>query len=494
MIPAENPTTGGFRLGYENGSEHGPVTLQWRGRQRPDWLRLRYIQNGAGLFSIGDEPYHHWFDGLALLRQFEIGAEVVYSGRFLESQDYLTSSRRQQISYTEFATVPARNLWQRVWCTVNPGAQQGHNDSVNLQPIQDELVAIGDQKGGTLVDPGSLRTPGEFDIHKFLMMTSTPHPQRDDERRGWVNLGIGATLKGFGYHVYLLRDGSHRPEPIVFIPRSRPAFLHSVAMSQRYVIVSEMPYLVSLPKMFTLGLRNKPGIDAVDWKGSEPLTLFVIDKEKRKIAARVEVPAMFYFHATNAFDDGDDVVIDLCTYPDDTVIDELYLARLRGPHGGHISPATLVRYRVHVPSSSVTHDVITDASVEFPRGNPHNDNRPYRYTYALSINPAVPNDAANQLVKVDVTNGATATWFEAGCYPGEPLMVPRPGAIEEDDGVLLCVVLDAKVPATMLLVLEARSMEEIGRAYVPVVVPFGFHGQALPAQGQGLDPANSEGW
>ena len=429
MTSFEYGATGGFRLGYENGSNHRPVVLDWKGGKRPDWLRLRYLQNGAGLFSVGEEPYHHWFDGLALLKQFDIGDDIVYRARFLESPDFLTSSRRDKISYTEFATVPARNLWQRVWCTVNPGAQQGQNASVNLQKIANEVVAIGDQPGGMLVTPGTLKSPRAFDIDKFLLMTSTPHPQRDEARRAWVNVGIGVSLKGVGYNVYFLRDGSHRPDPIVFIPRSRPAFLHSVAMSERYVVLSEMPYLVDLPRMLTLGLRNKPGIDAVDWRGDEPLTLFVIDKAERKVVARVEAPASFYFHATNAFDDGDDVVVDLCTYPDDEVIRELYLARLQGPTGGEISPAALVRYRVNVPTGRVTMDPITDASVEFPRGNPHNDNRPYRYTYALSINTAVPNDAANQLVKVDVTTGDTKTWFEPACYPGEPLMVPRPSRL-----------------------------------------------------------------
>ena len=134
-----------------------------------------------------------------------------------------------------------------MWCTVNPGAQQGQNASVNLQKIANEVVAIGDQPGGMLVTPGTLKSPRAFDIDKFLLMTSTPHPQRDEADSAWVNVGIGVSLKGVGYNVYFLRDGSHRPDPIVFIPRSRPAFLHSVAMSERYVVLSEMPYVVDLP-------------------------------------------------------------------------------------------------------------------------------------------------------------------------------------------------------------------------------------------------------
>lgn len=39
-------------------------------------------------------------------------------------------------------------------------------------------------------------------------------------------------------------------------------------------------------------------------------------------------------------------------------------------------------------------------------------------------------------------------WREEGTFPGEPIFVPRPGGVREDDGVLLSVVL-AGLPATI---------------------------------------------
>jgi carotenoid cleavage dioxygenase-like enzyme len=476
--------TGGFRLGYENGSEHDPTTLEWSGDARPEWLRLRYVKNGAGLFSIGDEPYEHWFDGLALLKQFDIGPEeIVFSSRFLDSEDYVESTRRNGIRYTEFATVPDRSLWERLWCTLNPNAQFGDNDSINLQVVDGDVLAIGDLPSGLEIDPGTLGTGGKVSMDKLLMMTSTPHPQRDDARKAWFNIGIGATLRGFGYHVFSVPDGSRRREPVVFIPRSKPAYMHSVGMSDRYIVVGEHPMYASLARFFTLGLRNKPVLDAFKWGPTDPLTLFIVDKADKTVAARVEAPARFYFHHTNVFEEGDDVVIDLCTYPDDRVIDELFLVRLRGPYGGETSQATLIRHRVNLPTGKLTLETLTDTSVEFPRTNPNHLHHAYRYTYAVGINSAVPNDHSNQLVKVDVASGDVKTWFEPGCYPNEPFMVPRPGATVEDDGVVLCVVLDAKIPSSQLLILDAHSFTEIGRARIPTVVPFGLHGQALPATG-----------
>jgi carotenoid cleavage dioxygenase-like enzyme len=42
--------------------------------------------------------------------------------------------------------------------------------------------------------------------------------------------------------------------------------------------------------------------------------------------------------------------------------------------------------------------------------------------------------------------------------------------------VILSVVLDARQGRSFLLVLDARSFEEVARAGAPHVIPFGFHG------------------
>lgn len=101
-------------------------------------------------------------------------------------------------------------------------------------------------------------------------------------------------------------------------------------------------------------------------------------------------------------------------------------------------------------------------------------------------------------------------WERAGLYPSEPIFVPSPNAEEEDDGVILSVVITpnkvgrspfvlkrlnptgtirnnkpivfslfgccSKDKSTFLLVLDAKTFEELGRAAVPVNIPYGFHG------------------
>jgi carotenoid cleavage dioxygenase-like enzyme len=52
-----------------------------------------------------------------------------------------------------------------------------------------------------------------------------------------------------------------------------------------------------------------------------------------------------------------------------------------------------------------------------------------------------------------------------------------PGSIEEDQGVLLAIVLDIKRAASFLVVLEAKNLQELGRAEVPLKIPAGLHGE-----------------
>ncbi|MBZ0189236.1 MAG: carotenoid oxygenase family protein [Candidatus Obscuribacterales bacterium] len=46
-----------------------------------------------------------------------------------------------------------------------------------------------------------------------------------------------------------------------------------------------------------------------------------------------------------------------------------------------------------------------------------------------------------------------------------------------DDGVIISVVLDGNAQSSFLRILDARTVEELARAVIPELIPFGFHGQ-----------------
>ena len=135
----------------------------------------------------------------------------------------------------------------------------------------------------------------------------------------------------------------------------------------------------------------------------------------------------------------------------------------------------LTRFRLGLADRSVTRERLSDSEIELPRINYGRCNeRPYRYVWG---NANGAGGWLERIVKIDTTDGATLSWDEPGCYPGEPVFVARPQAEREDEGVLLSVVLDAAAETSFLLVLDAADLSELARARVPHHIPFGFHGQ-----------------
>ena len=83
---------------------------------------------------------------------------------------------------------------------------------------------------------------------------------------------------------------------------------------------------------------------------------------------------------------------------------------------------------------------------------------------------------SDSLVRYDVVDHSTKTWSVHGHTAGEAIFVADPTSDEEDAGVLMTVVLDGYEGKSYMLVLDPKTMQEVGRAKVPGAVGFGFHG------------------
>lgn len=85
-------------------------------------------------------------------------------------------------------------------------------------------------------------------------------------------------------------------------------------------------------------------------------------------------------------------------------------------------------------------------------------------------------------MKCDTSHKSSLYWFEEDYYPSEPMFVSRPGATDEDDGLVIsAVVSEVKENEGFLLVLDGQSFKEVARANftTPSALPAGFHGYFL---------------
>jgi len=85
------------------------------------------------------------------------------------------------------------------------------------------------------------------------------------------------------------------------------------------------------------------------------------------------------------------------------------------------------------------------------------------------------------LVKKDLENSLNdKTWSYPSHYPGEVFFIPRPGAVFEDDGVVVTIVYDGVKKKSYLLLLDGQTFEELNYSYLPHNVPLSFHGNWFP--------------
>lgn len=177
----------------------------------------------------------------------------------------------------------------------------------------------------------------------------------------------------------------------------------------------------------------------------------------------------------------------MSVYPDNKVINLLYLEHLRNfNEDTHMLMGRARRFRLQNPSTvegSDAQDAIVDFTrpqtecIELPVVAPQMYHKPYRYAYGIhKKDPRVHHTFADGLIKLDMSAGTSAVWSLPDHTPSEPIFVPRPGATDEDDGVLLSVVLDEQKARSAMVVVDAKSMTEVARAEMPEVFPIGFHG------------------
>jgi beta,beta-carotene 9',10'-dioxygenase len=473
MATALSHTSGtDYELGFSSLEEETAVErLPVRG-ELPPWLGGSLVRVTPAKLEIGDRRLSHWFDGVAMLNRFGFAnGQVSYANRFIDSLAH-RDAQAGELRHAGFATDPCRSLFKRVQSMFSPDVTD--NPNVNLVRIGERYIAMTELPMPIEFDPETLETLGHLEYADAVKgHVTTAHPHHDRERNELVNY-VARFSRTSEYVLYGLPGDSSTRRVIARLPVKEPAYMHAFGMSERYLILAEYPLRVN---PLRLAFGGKPFIENYRWQPEQGTRFQVIDRATGALRGTYETEAFFCFHHVNAFDRRSELVIDLCAYEDPSIIDSLYL----GDHGpvGSLPPVELRRYTIALNGGAVRSEPLAEGSFELPRIDYGRRNtREYRYTYGTGGGAGDGGQGwIDRLVKIDVGDGTRREWSEDGCYPGEPVFVREPGRDEEDGGVALSVVLDARAGRSFLLVLDAGSWEEVARADAPHHIPFGFHGQ-----------------
>ncbi|XP_029685868.1 beta,beta-carotene 9',10'-oxygenase-like [Takifugu rubripes] len=499
----------------------------------PTWIKGSFLRNGPGKFEFGEESYTHWFDGMALMHRFHIQeGNVTYSSRFLRSDSYVSNSEKNRIVVSEFGTLampdPCKNIFARFFSRFQvPKATD--NANVNFVKYKGDYYVSTETNFMRRVDPRSLETKEKVDWSQYIAVNSAtahPHYGRDGST---YNMGNSYGRSGFFYHILRVPP---RDEPAdatadspdlsgarivcsIRAPESRkPSYYHSFAMSENYVVFIEQPIKMDLLKFMLYKIQGKSFHRIMSWQPQYGTVFHLVNRHTGEESdVKYRAAAMFTLHQINAFEENGFLVMDMCCGDNGEIIGDFTLENLRRGSGDidkfynslcrnlprrYVLPLNVDRQAPldenlvtlhHCKATAkmikpgevyMTHEELHDAELlqygglEFPQINYEEYNgRPYRFFYSCGFGHVF----ADSLLKMDVHTKELKVWRHPGLYPSEPVFVASPNAAEEDDGVVLSVIVTPrKEKSTFLLVLDAKTFTELGRAEVPVDIPCGTHG------------------
>uniref|UniRef100_A0A3Q3VYW4 Uncharacterized protein n=1 Tax=Mola mola TaxID=94237 RepID=A0A3Q3VYW4_MOLML len=498
----------------------------------PTWINGSFLRNGPGKFEFGKDSYNHWFDGMSMMNRFHIcDGNVTYSSRFLRSDSYVSNLEKNRIVVSEFGTLampdPCKNIFARFFSRFQI-PKSTDNANVNFVKYKGDYYVSTETNYIRRVDPQSLETKEKVEWSKYIAVNSaTAHPHYDRDGSTY-NMGNSYGRNGFFYNIIRVpppeaqaaaKDSENLSgaEVICSIPASeprKPSYYHSFVMSENYIVFIEQPVKLDMLKFLLYRIQGKGFHNVMTWQPQCETIFHLVNRHTGKESeVKYRAAPMFTLHQINAFEDNGFLVMDMCCGDNGEVIADFTLENLRRASGEdmdkfynslcrnlprrYVLPlsvdeqtpldqnlVTLDNYKATAKKTEegevyMTHEELHDdellqyGGLEFPQINYDQYNgRPYRYFYSCGFGHVF----ADSLLKMDVHTKELKVWRYPGLYPSEPVFVASPNAIEEDDGVVLSVIITPRKKSTFLLVLNAKTFTELGRAEVPVNIPYGTHG------------------
>jgi carotenoid cleavage oxygenase len=412
----------------------------------PDALNGRYLRNGPNPIGSPEPSTYHWFAGTGMVHGIRIrdGRAEWYRNRFVRSAEVaaaLGEPVRPGPVHAEMDFASNTNVIGhagRTFAIVEAGARP--------YELTYELDTVGPSDfGGTL--------PGGY----------TAHPKRDPSTG---ELHAMSYFWGWGNKVqYTVVDTAGTVRKVVDVDVGGPVSIHDMSLTERFAVIYD------LPVVFDVEMAMSGAGFPYRWENDYRARIGLLERDGGADDVHwFDVEPCYVFHPMNAYDDGDQVVLDVVRHQ------RMFDTQRLGPDEG---PPTLDRWTVDLTSGKVMEERIDDLGQEFPRVDERLVGRRYRFGYT-----GVFLEGHEALVKQDLSRRTREVrpLGAGGGGASEMVFVPASPDAAEDDGWLLSVVYDADRDTSDLFVLNAADFtgEPQAVVHLPQRVPFGFHGNWVP--------------
>jgi len=421
-----------------------------------------YYRNGP---NPAFEPpgRYHWFDGDGMIHAIHLeDGRASYRNRWVQSRGL------------EEERAAGRAVYPGIF-DMQPGETPIYKNTANTNIVwhAGKLLALMEAALPTQLRPDTLATLGEYDFGGRLASAMTAHPKMDPETGEMLFFGYGP----FPYLQYYVADRSGALANHEVIDLAWGAMMHDFALTKDHVVFVLCPLVFSLED-----LERRGGV--FTWEPERGTRLGVMPRSGGNAEVRwYDTDPCYVFHPLNAYEEGGTLVLDVARYPR---LDFMAPRAARDPGYEDAAAAKLHRWRIDLAGGAVRAEPLDDVATEFPRADERRLGRKHRWGYLAAAGPEgttrMPEFTA--LRRYDLERGTIETRaFGAGNGVGEPLFVPRRPDSAEDDGYVLALAYEQARNTSDFYVLDARNIagEPIARVVLPHRVPYGFHGNWVPA-------------
>lgn len=414
----------------------------------PTELTGRYLRNGPNPAGPVNEAKYHWFSGHGMVHGIRLrdGRAEWYRNRWVRTKGVCDI----------IGGTPPPSDW--------PADHPSFPANTNVIGHAGRTYAIVEGGSPPIEMSYELDTVRVSSLGGTLPMAFSAHPKRDPKSG---ELHVMTYYWGWGNQVqYLLVGTDGRVRKHVDIPLPGGPMLHDMAITEKYALVFDLPCVfnldaamkgASLPYYWDHDYEARIGFMPLDG-GADDIKWVTIDP-------------CYVFHPMNAYDDGDEVVLDAARHP------KMFDRERRGPSEGD---PVLTRWRLNPSTGAAKEETVNDRPQEFPRINESLIGRSYRYGYSAGVGTGFAQDT---LMKTDLTTFAVQARTDQPRYGyGEPVFVARDGAVAEDDGWVMALRHDTQNDTSDLAIFDARAITDdpVAVVHLPVRVPNGFHGNWVP--------------
>ena len=458
-------------LGYrtvQQADQHTPAARllgKW-----PEQLRGSLYRNGPGQHEIGDFRYAHWFDGDGLVQAWHLNESgIEHRARLVRTRKYLAEKAAGRPLYPGFGTLP-------------PNAQgtpsPDHSNPANISVLHhhNRLFALWEAGSAYEMDKQNIKTVGEVSFSEETAGAPfSAHPRVEADGTLW-NFGYVSGLKKLVlWHLNaqgkVVKTGLVDCDPI--------SMVHDFVVTAKHLVV------LVCPLDFEPSDSAENFLDMHRWHPERATQVLVIDKNDFSKVQRLELPAQWIFHFSNAWEDATGVIrFEAASAATPEILSTTFRSVMAGEHSVS-TPTHLLQYRIDTKAGTVQQDTLRgNGSCEFPVIDAPRTGKRHERILLLS-DAKSPHPSLNQVTMLNPLNGSEVSYrYPDHLIPEEHLLIGKPTSPTRSANPgaapwVLGTALNYRDSRSELHLFAADDLAggPIASALLPYALPLGLHGK-----------------